>query len=217
MVLSADDRRGPSRRSRPPGLKPVKTGARSRKRVSKSELRLVDRTVLGSLTGEQPANAYAVVQALRHPDGESLFVESSIYRAIARLVDQAYLEQGEAATAKGPRATYTPTLQGIEAMERWVRTPASLPIQVANEAWLRMAATRFSLTSDVLDGLSTLPAEVDRRLVDLELETRRERQKGGWDIASELEYQLEREVLEACSRWANTAVRLLESEGGARA
>jgi DNA-binding PadR family transcriptional regulator len=209
MVLSADGERGPSRRSGSPGIKPAKKRLR---RAANRALNLLQRTILGSLMDGQPANAYAIVKALRDPNGESSFVESSIYRQITGLVQQGYLELGEEVTARGPRATYSITLKGIEAMQRWARTPASLPIQVANEAWLRILLTSSIRTRDVLQGLSTLPKEVDGRLDDLELVTRVARRERGWSIAAELEYQLEREVLDGCRRWALTATHLLEAE-----
>ena len=211
MVLSADGERGPSRRSRPPGLKLAEQGAGGRRGARTRALSVLDRAILGSVMDERPAHAYAIVGALRHPDGEPMFVESSIYRAITRLAGEGYLEEGVAVTTRGPRPTYVPTLKGIEAMHRWVRTPAGLPIQVSNEAWLRIASTRFGLSRDVLQGLSTLPADLDRRSDDLELVSRVARAEGSWDMASELEYQLERELLDACRRWALRALHVLES------
>jgi Transcriptional regulator PadR-like family len=72
-------------------------------RTKSRPLNFLERAILGSLADEQPAHAFAVVKALRHPDGECMFVESSVYRAIARLAKAEFLEQGEMLTTKGLR------------------------------------------------------------------------------------------------------------------
>lgn len=160
----------------------------------------------------QPANAYAILKALRHPDGTSMFTPSSVYREIARLTDLGYLEQDEVVTSRGRLVTYVPSMKAVEAVQSWVRTPADLPIQVSTEAWLRIASTRSCRPRDVLHGLSTLTDELDERLDELELQARIARRNGSWGMASELEYALEREALDACRRWAVVATHLLETK-----
>ena len=212
MARSTDGEPGPSRRSRPPGLKrpPRLRQARKgsgRKPPTNRSMNLLERAIVCCLSGQQSVHAFAIVKALRHPDGQPMFVESSIYRALARLTEDKFLEKDD-----GARPNYAATLKGLEAMKAWLTTPAGLPIQVSSEAWLRIASTRFYLYSDVLRGLAPLREELDQRADDLELMSRKLRYEGTWDIANELEYRLEREVLEASRRWLIAAIELLEAK-----
>jgi DNA-binding PadR family transcriptional regulator len=157
----------------------------------------------------QPENAYRIVKAL---SDEGMFTPSSVYREIGRLVEEGYLESSEELTQRGPLRLYVPTMKGVEAVKGWVPTPAAVPLEVVNETWLRIQSIRFSHPRDVLKAFSPLADEVEERMIDLDVLARRARRNGSWDIAGQLEYELQRALLDACERWAGEATRLLEAE-----
>jgi DNA-binding PadR family transcriptional regulator len=85
---------------------------------------------------------------------------SQWYAEPKRLAELGYLEAHKAPGRTRERTHYTLTERGREALEQWVRTPASLP-RIQNESVVRLLAADLVDPAAVLEGLRAMRAEID--------------------------------------------------------
>ena len=121
---------------------------------------------------------------------------SQWYAEPKRLAALGYLDARKEPGRTRERTHYTLTDRGREALDAWVRTPASLP-RMQHETVVRLLAADLVPPAAVWAGLPGLRADVDETLGQLE------RARAGW---GSLEHR--RHLLEVNDRYAERLMRL---------
>src|SRR3954451_13994765 len=88
---------------------------------------------------------------------------SQWYAEPKRLAEHGYLEASKAPGRTHERTHYTLTERGREALEAWVRTPASLP-RIQNEPVVRLLAADLVDPAAVLECLRAMRADIEDAL-----------------------------------------------------
>jgi hypothetical protein len=181
----------------------------------KGELTEIQIAILAStMNCTQPVGAYQIVQGLqRSVYGGCMYPESCVYREVKKLAKSGHLDATEWNSPRGQQTRYLPTPQAVDAVRAWVQMPVEIPIiEAHNELWLRIAALDFTGPEEVLRGLVGLEDDLDDRTDRLNLLARQAKKRGTWNLAVQLEYQLEIVLIDACRRWATDASQLLKAK-----
>jgi DNA-binding PadR family transcriptional regulator len=93
---------------------------------------------------------------------------SQWYAEPKRLAEHGYLEAHKAPGRTRERTHYTLTERGREALEAWVRTPASLP-RIQNEPVVRLLAADLVDPAAVLEGLRALRPDIEEALEQMRI------------------------------------------------
>src|SRR3954454_539112 len=91
---------------------------------------------------------------------------SQWYAEPKRLEEHGYLEAHKTPGRTRERTHYSLTERGREALEDWVRTPATLP-RIQNEPVVRLLAADLVDPAAVLDGLQAMRGEIDAALANI--------------------------------------------------
>jgi PadR family transcriptional regulator, regulatory protein AphA len=91
---------------------------------------------------------------------------SQWYAEPKRLAEHGYLEAHKGPGRTRERTHYTLTQRGREALEAWVRTPATLP-RIQNEPVVRLLAADLVYPAAVLEGLRAMRDEIDAALANI--------------------------------------------------
>jgi DNA-binding PadR family transcriptional regulator len=161
----------------------------------------------------RPTHGYEIVKAVRQRGGALGYSESQIYRELRTLAASGYLQQepGELIATKRRIATYTRTRLGVEALMEWAETPVGSPRVDVSEVIPRIRAARLVSPRSVMRGLAPLREQLEDQLEELRVHERQAKRNGEWDDLMELEFDLERLLINVYEHWSERALSRLQT------